>query len=77
MNYPYETYFKTVTQFSALFQSSDMLSSGWHKDEKDKHNDKTNKGFAKRMALIDNSTSVEFFAPAFFSLSIKTVHLFL
>ena len=68
MNYPYKAYFKTVTQFSASDQNSHMLSSGWYKDEEGKFDDKTNKGFVKRMALIDNNTSAEFFGPLFFDL---------
>ena len=74
MNYPYKAYFKTFPrqrfkrQFSTSAQSSHMLSSGWYKDEEGKFDDKTNKGFIKRMALIDNSTSAEFFGPLFFHL---------
>ena len=68
MNYFYKAYFKTVTQFSASAQSSHMLSSGWCKDEEGKFDDKTNKSFVKRMALIDDSTSAEFFGPLFFDL---------
>ena len=48
MNYVYNAYLKTVSQFTPAAQKSQMPTSGWYKDEFGKFDDATNKGFAKR-----------------------------
>ena len=68
MNYAYNGYLKTVSQFTPEAQNSHMLASGWYKDEAGKFDTKANKGFTKRQAVIGNSLDVQFIGPLYFDL---------
>ncbi len=74
-DYTFRAYFGTVMQFTPAAQDSSMRAMGWYKDEADKFDDKTNKGFAKRQALVGNSNSVELYGPLYFDFFNQDRHL--
>lgn len=65
MCYPYLGYFNTVMQFTPAAQKSHMIAQGWFADEAGQFNAAANKGFVKRMGLIENSKTFELMGPLF------------
>lgn len=65
MNYPYSSYFKTVTQFQPHAQFSHMQAFGWFKDDSGKFDDEGNGGFKTRQNLIKESKECELMGPLY------------
>ena len=62
-DYPYKSYFNTITQFHPAAQKSHMQAVGWYKDEAGKFDNEANTGFIQRSTLIKDSKVCQLYGP--------------
>ena len=63
--YPYTAYLQTLMQFTPQAQDTHMIVQGWYKDEANKMEDATNKGFIARMDITKDSKETTLIGPVY------------